>query len=112
MESGVLHPADLASGPVWRLTRRLQLAPQDRGHGKLSLRLSFGNGSRAAAARVDRGSTGRYTSTYASGSSSAVECFLAKEDVAGSTPVSRSKTSPSAIHSSSFKRVCVKARSL
>ena len=29
-----------------------------------------------------------------------VECFLAKEDVAGSTPVSRSITSPSAIHSS------------
>ena len=27
-----------------------------------------------------------------------VECFLAKEDVAGSTPVSRSKRSPSAIH--------------
>jgi hypothetical protein len=26
-----------------------------------------------------------------SGSSSVVECFLAKEDVAGSTPVSRSK---------------------
>src|ERR1700679_2320378 len=29
-----------------------------------------------------------------SGSSSVVECFLAKEDVAGSTPVSRSKESP------------------
>jgi hypothetical protein len=29
-----------------------------------------------------------------SGSSSVVECFLAKEDVAGSTPVSRSKISP------------------
>ena len=35
------------------------------------------------------------------GSSSVVECFLAKEDVAGSTPVSRSKHLPSAIHSSS-----------
>jgi len=29
-----------------------------------------------------------------------VECFLAKEDVAGSTPVSRSKYTFSAIHSS------------
>ena len=27
-----------------------------------------------------------------------VECFLAKEDVAGSTPVSRSKEHPSAVH--------------
>lgn len=27
-----------------------------------------------------------------------VECFLAKEDVAGSTPVSRSKTALSAVH--------------
>ena len=27
-----------------------------------------------------------------------VECFLAKEDVAGSTPVSRSKRYPSAVH--------------
>jgi hypothetical protein len=35
-----------------------------------------------------------------------VECFLAKEDVAGSTPVSRSKNSPPAIHSSLFIRVC------
>ena len=34
--------------------------------------------------------TGRYTSVCTSGSSSVVECFLAKEDVAGSTPVSRS----------------------
>ena len=33
---------------------------------------------------------GRYTSVCTSGSSSVVECFLAKEDVAGSTPVSRS----------------------
>ena len=32
----------------------------------------------------------RYTSICTSGSSSVVECFLAKEDVAGSTPVSRS----------------------
>ena len=39
-----------------------------------------------------------------------VECFLAKEDVAGSTPVSRSSFSPPAIHSSSFSRVCVKAQ--
>ena len=31
-----------------------------------------------------------YTSPCTSGSSSVVECFLAKEDVAGSTPVSRS----------------------
>ena len=50
--------------------------------------------------RVDRGYAGRYTSACVSGSSSVVECFLAKEDVAGSTPVSRSITSPSAIHSS------------
>ena len=41
-----------------------------------------------------------------------VECFLAKEDVAGSTPVSRSKSSPSAIHSSLFIRVCAKAQAL
>jgi hypothetical protein len=27
-----------------------------------------------------------------------VECFLAKEDVAGSTPVSRSKQYPSTLH--------------
>ncbi len=33
-----------------------------------------------------------------SGSSSVVECFLAKEDVAGSTPVSRSKSAFSALH--------------
>ena len=33
-----------------------------------------------------------------SGSSSVVECFLAKEDVAGSTPVSRSKSVLSAVH--------------
>ena len=30
-----------------------------------------------------------------------VECFLAKEDVAGSTPVSRSIRFPSAVHSTS-----------
>jgi hypothetical protein len=30
-----------------------------------------------------------------------VECFLAKEDVAGSTPVSRSNITSSAVHSSS-----------
>ena len=33
---------------------------------------------------------GRYTYPWQGGSSSVVECFLAKEDVAGSTPVSRS----------------------
>ncbi len=38
-----------------------------------------------------------------SGSSSVVECFLAKEDVAGSTPVSRLGCFPPAIHSSSFQ---------
>lgn len=36
----------------------------------------------------------RYTKHCTSGSSSVVECFLAKEDVAGSTPVSRSKKLP------------------
>jgi hypothetical protein len=39
-----------------------------------------------------------YTQSCESGSSSVVECFLAKEDVAGSTPVSRSKQFPSAVH--------------
>ena len=39
-----------------------------------------------------------------------VECFLAKEDVAGSTPVSRSSFFQPAIHSSSFSRVCVNAQ--
>ena len=35
-----------------------------------------------------------YTLYWQGGSSSVVECFLAKEDVAGSTPVSRSKNTP------------------
>ena len=34
----------------------------------------------------------RYTLKSLSGSSSVVECYLAKVDVAGSTPVSRSKS--------------------
>ena len=34
-----------------------------------------------------------------------VECFLAKEDVAGSTPVSRSKQAFSAIHISTTGRI-------
>jgi hypothetical protein len=38
-----------------------------------------------------------------------VECFLAKEDVAGSTPVSRSKTPPPAVHSTS-QFVCPASR--
>jgi hypothetical protein len=38
-----------------------------------------------------------------------VECFLAKEDVAGSTPVSRSRTIPPAVHSSLILRVCVQS---
>ena len=42
-----------------------------------------------------------YTYRRQGGSSSVVECFLAKEDVAGSTPVSRSKHPSSAIHSRS-----------
>ena len=40
----------------------------------------------------------RYTRSCKSGSSSVVECFLAKEDVAGSTPVSRSKKVLPAVH--------------
>ncbi len=40
----------------------------------------------------------RYTQNCESGSSSVVECFLAKEDVAGSTPVSRSKKALPAVH--------------
>ncbi len=40
--------------------------------------------------RVDRFLFSSYTLVSTSGSSSVVECFLAKEDVAGSTPVSRS----------------------
>ena len=63
---------------------------------------------RALTVRMDD----RYTSTCESGSSSVVECFLAKEDVAGSTPVSRSRFNPPAIHSSSINRVCVKAQDL
>jgi hypothetical protein len=39
---------------------------------------------------VAKPQTGRYTYLWQGGSSSVVECFLAKEDVAGSTPVSRS----------------------
>jgi hypothetical protein len=39
-----------------------------------------------------------YNQFQQSGSSSVVECFLAKEDVAGSTPVSRSKQYPSTLH--------------
>lgn len=42
--------------------------------------------------------TSRYTYSCESGSSSVVECFLAKEDVAGSTPVSRSKHSLPAVN--------------
>ncbi len=52
-------------------------------------------------ARVDLIPPSRYTSTCTSGSSSVVECFLAKEDVAGSTPVSRSNSAFSALHFSS-----------
>lgn len=39
---------------------------------------------------VAKGAGGGYTCDWQGGSSSVVECFLAKEDVAGSTPVSRS----------------------
>ena len=51
-----------------------------------------------AGCRVDHTRASRYTSTSTSGSSSVVECFLAKEDVAGSTPVSRSNQRLSALH--------------
>ena len=41
-----------------------------------------------------------------------VECFLAKEDVAGSTPVSRSNQTPSAVHFTHIlKRACVQRES-
>ena len=49
--------------------------------------------------RVDRQLSLSLYSKTVGGSSSVVECFLAKEDVAGSTPVSRSIKSLSAIHS-------------
>src|ERR1700722_19946734 len=39
-----------------------------------------------------------YTRSCERGSSSVVECFLDKEDVAGSTPVSRSKNPLPAVH--------------
>ena len=48
--------------------------------------------------RVDHTQHDRYTCTCERGSSSVVECFLAKEDVAGSTPVSRSKNPLPAVH--------------
>jgi hypothetical protein len=47
---------------------------------------------------VDLPQLSGYTLNCESGSSSVVECFLAKEDVAGSTPVSRSKQYPSTLH--------------
>ena len=43
---------------------------------------------------IDPAATRTLYSGSESGSSSVVECFLAKEDVAGSTPVSRSKILP------------------
>lgn len=56
---------------------------------------------------VDHISCGPLYLASTSGSSSVVECFLAKEDVAGSTPVSRSNHSPPAIHSFNNIWVCV-----
>jgi hypothetical protein len=53
--------------------------------------------------RVDPNPTKWLYSLRQGGSSSVVECFLAKEDVAGSTPVSRSKHSSTAIHSRRFR---------
>ncbi len=53
-----------------------------------------GNPQRIHSHDVDRSRLSAYTWNCESGSSSVVECFLAKEDVAGSTPVSRSKTVP------------------
>jgi hypothetical protein len=47
---------------------------------------------------------GGYTYAWQGGSSSVVECFLAKEDVAGSTPVSRSNNlNPNELRRGSFR---------